>query len=66
MAAALAYSAGEMAAILGVSRSHLYRLAKRGEGPPRLTGVGDRLLYPKGAVHRWLDEQGLSTSQAAS
>lgn len=61
MADSLAYTAEEAAQVIGVSESTLRRLAKRGEGPPRLT-LGRRVLFPKAAVHRWLDEQATAIS----
>lgn len=60
----LAYTADEAAQVLGVHASHLRRMAKRGEGPPRLE-LGRRLLFPKAALHRWLDETA-TTPQAVA
>lgn len=65
MVAALAYTAAEAAEVLGVSESHLRRLAKRGEGPPRLE-LGRRLLFPKGRLHAWLDEQATTPTAVSS
>jgi excisionase family DNA binding protein len=50
----LAWSAVECAAAIGVSTSTVYRLAGAGEIPCRR--IGARLVFPKAAVTRWLDE----------
>jgi len=62
---ALAYTVAEAAQVLGVSRSHLYRVAKRGQGPPRLE-LGSRILFPKAALHRWLEENAATPARSAS
>lgn len=54
--AGLVYTAAELARELGVSEKHLYRMAKTPGGPPTLP-MGRRILFPKKAVERWLDEQ---------
>lgn len=55
----LAYTAAEAALTIGVSESHLRRMAKKGEGPPRVV-LGRRLLFPKSKLHAWLDETAVS------
>lgn len=65
MSAALAYTAAEAAQVLGVSESHLRRMAKRGEGPPRLE-LGRRLLFPKARLEQWLHEQASTPAGASS
>lgn len=52
MTAALAYSADELAPLLGVSPSHLRRMARQGQ-VPNVT-LGGRIVFPVAAIDRWL------------
>ncbi len=49
-------TADETAAAMGVSRKHLYNLARRGVGIP-VVHLGSRTLYDKRDVLRWIDAQ---------
>lgn len=53
--ATLTYSAEEAAKALGVSAATIYRMAAAGELPSRR--LRSRLVIPKAALQRWLDEQ---------
>lgn len=50
------YSVTETARVLGVSRTHLYRLWKKKLGPPRVR-LGARIVVPKAGLLRWLTER---------
>lgn len=54
MTEALAYTADELAPMLGVTSAHLRRMGHAGAIPMR--SLGGRLLFPKAAVHRWLEQ----------
>ena len=49
----LVYSVNEAASISGISRSFLYLLWSRGEGPPKVK-VGGRTLVPVAGLNDWL------------
>lgn len=53
--APLAYSASQLAALLGVSEWTIYRKAKEGRIPSLL--IGTRRVFPRAAVDAWLTEQ---------
>lgn len=53
--AALAYSAAQMAAALGVSEWTVRRQARQGRIPSMR--IGTRLVFPKAAVDRWLAQE---------
>lgn len=55
MTEALAYTASELAGLIRVSTSHVYRMARDGQVP--CITLGGRVVFPKAAVHRWLDGQ---------
>ena len=48
-----AYSIGQFAAAFGLSRSHVYNLFQRGEGPARFY-AGRRMLLSREAVSAWV------------
>ncbi len=50
----------EVAEILDVCRSTLWRLRKRREGPEPAR-IGGRLVYRRGDVERWFDEMKMRT-----
>jgi excisionase family DNA binding protein len=54
VSAALTYSAAEAARALGVSEATVRRLARRGEIPHQR--LGTRLVFPKAALHSWLNQ----------
>jgi excisionase family DNA binding protein len=53
MADALVYTAAELAVVLGVSETTVYRLARRSEIPSR--HLGRRIVFPKAVIDRWLE-----------
>lgn len=52
----LAYSVVEMAKVLGISRGKAYQLINSPHGPAKVK-VGSRIIIPKAALERWLNEQ---------
>jgi excisionase family DNA binding protein len=52
----LTYSMRELPEVLGVSRTTAYRLAKS-KGFPIVKISPKRLVVPKAALERWLDQQ---------
>ena len=48
-----AYSIAQFAAAFGLSRSHVYNLFRRGEGPARFY-AGRRMLLSREAVSAWV------------
>jgi len=50
----IAYGVSEVAQILGVSRSWLYRLWQAGDGPPRIR-IHGRILVSVNDLRSWLD-----------
>ena len=48
-----AYSVAQFAAAFGLSRSHVYNLFQRGEGPARFY-AGRRMLLSREAVSAWV------------
>jgi excisionase family DNA binding protein len=55
----IAYSVTEVAHLLSVSRSWLYRLWQEGKGPPRVR-VGGRTLILAAALQDWLNSNALA------
>ncbi len=45
----------EACLLLGISRTHGYMLAKRGEFPVRVIRAGERYLVPRREIERLLD-----------
>jgi|GEM_PF-2011325 len=55
----LAYTAKELAELLGVSKTQILDWAHRGIIPAKQpAGKGGRVIFPKRAVDKWLDELG--------
>lgn len=55
----IAYSVAEVAHLLSVSRSWLYRLWQNGKGPPRVRVEG-RTLIPAKGLQDWLNSNALA------
>ena len=51
----LVYSVQEAAEVLGISKSYMYELARRGEVPA--LKLGKRLVVPKEKFVRWINEE---------
>lgn len=59
-----AYTAGELATMLGVDRKTVYVAAKLGQLPHRR--LGRRIVFPKAAVDDWLASAPMAISVPAS
>lgn len=51
----LVYSVQEAAEVLGISKSYMYELARRGEVPA--LKLGKRLVIPKEKFIKWINEE---------
>ena len=51
----LVYSVQEAAEVLGISKSYMYELARRGEVPA--LKLGKRLMVPKEKFIKWINEE---------
>lgn len=51
----LVYSVQEAAEVLGISKSYMYELARRGEVPA--LKLGKRLVVPKEKFIKWINEE---------
>ena len=51
----LVYSMQEAAEVLGISKSYMYELARRGEVPA--LKLGKRLVVPKERFIKWIHEE---------
>lgn len=51
----LVYSMQEAAEVLGISKSYMYELARRGEVPA--LKLGKRLVVPKEKFIKWINEE---------
>lgn len=51
----LVYSMQEAAEVLGISKSYMYELARRGEVPT--LKLGKRLVVPKEKFIKWINEE---------
>jgi len=47
------YTAEQARQVLGLGRNTLYRKARAGEIPVKI--IGRRMLFPKKALHEWLE-----------
>jgi excisionase family DNA binding protein len=52
------YTVPELASILGVAQSRVYRMAANGEIPCIRPQGSKRWIFPKAAVDRWLESAG--------
>lgn len=57
--ASLAYSAKEVGDALGISDRHARRLGREGRLPA--VELGGRIVFPKAAIHRWLEEHQIAS-----
>ena len=60
----LAYSASQLAELLGVSEWTIYRQAKAGRIPSLL--IGSRRVFPRAAVDTWLAEQAAASVEVGA
>lgn len=51
----LTYTAEELATELGISKSHVYRMARAGDLP--VLAIPGRTLFARAAIDRWIDAQ---------
>lgn len=64
MAAPLAYTAEELGPMLGVTPRHVRRLGREGVIPAM--ALGARIVFPKDAVDRWLNDPANLLGKAAA
>lgn len=50
----LAYNVEEVAEVLGISKSHVYQLAKEKQIP--VLQLGKRIVFPISALEEWIQE----------
>lgn len=53
------FTLGEVAPFIGVSKSHLYRLAKKNQLPFRFIKIGNMIRVPRHMLHDYMREIGL-------